>query len=256
MESRFHVADLPAIYPLVELKDRFNRFVVVLCTAASARIIEMNLGSHSIELLTERPSLRERIGREWTRQHYANHRRERDRQFVKEKISVIENLMAKNGHNSLIVAGDPRHVNQLVSALPAHLKSKLVGEIKTGITDERLKNVLSQAVESFLKAEAEEAHDTVSMLVQAVRARGLATIGVEETSKALVGDQVERLVVSSTLLHEDREELVRLASQRDVPIETVQGCELLDRNGGAGALLRYMISNQRRSSYREPALAE
>jgi len=239
LENHFHVDAVPVIYPLVELKDRFNRFVVVLTTATSARIVEVNLGAQSVDLLTERPALRERIGREWTREHYMNHRRDRDRKFVKEKIAVIESLMAKRGHNSLVVAGDPRCVNRLVDALPAHLRERVVGQIKTGMTGGRLRDVIGQAVDSFLQAEAEEAHDVVDLLVKAVRAGGLATVGVETTRRALIDGRVGQLVVSSALLHEEREELVRLASRHDVPIETVQECEMLDRNGGAGALLRY-----------------
>ncbi len=239
LETRMHVDDFAVIYPLVELKDRFNRFVVVLTTKESARIVEMNLGAQSIELLAERPALRERIGREWTREHYVNHKREREKRFVKEKIAVIESLMAKRGHNALILAGDARHVARISEALPFHLKSKVIDELKTGVNDDRLAEVLSQAVGSFLKAEAEEARDVVAWLVQAVRAGGLATVGVESARHALNEGRAERLIVSSTLPIEDQEELVRLASRHNIPIETVQDCELLDRNGGAGCLLRY-----------------
>lgn len=241
LEARYHVEDFPVIYPLVELKDRFNRFVVALTTANSARIIEVNLGAHSVELLTEKPSLRKRIGREWTREHYVSHRRARDRAFLKEKIEIIETLMAKHGHNSLVIAGDSRYVNRLKEALPSALQGKVIGEVKTGITDQRLSHVISQAVESFLEAEAEEAHGTVDLLVNSVRAGGLAVVGVASTRQALAEGRVDRLVVSSALHRRDQEILVRAASRLDVPIETVQDCEILDRNGGAGALLRYRL---------------
>lgn len=239
LETRLHVDDFAVIYPLVELKDRFNRFVVVLTTKESARIIEMNLGAQSVELLTRRPALRERIGREWTREHYKNHTREREKQFVKEKIAIIESLMAKRGHNALILAGDARYVSRMSEALPPHLKSKVIDELKTGVSDERLGEVLSQAVGSFLRAEAEDAHDAVDELVQAVRAGGLATVGTESVALALREGRADRLIVSNTLPQEEQEELVRLASRHTIPIETVQNCELLDRNGGAGCLLRY-----------------
>lgn len=241
LEARYHVDDLAVIYPLVELKDRFNRFVVALTTANTARIIEVNLGTHSVELLTEPPALRERIGREWTREHYASHRREREKSFVKEKIAVIESLMAKRGHNSLIIAGEPRYANRIKESLPAHLNDKLVGEIKTCVNDHQMNAVVAQAVDSFLKAEAEEAHSTVELLVNSVRSGGLAVVGVQPAIQAISEGRAERLVVSSTLLHEDQERLVRMASQRGIPIETVQDCEMLDRNGGAGALLRYRL---------------
>lgn len=251
LENRFHAGDVPAIYPLVELKDRFNRFVVALVTDGSARIIEVNLGQQSLELLTARPALRERIGREWTREHYQNHKRDRDRRFLKEKIEVIEGLMAKHGHNSLIIAGDARQVKHLTEALPPHLSRRLVGEIKRGFDDQRIGPLISQAVESFLQAERDEAHDAAADLVRAVRAGGLAAVGHEATRRALAEGRAERLVVSSSLEHGLREELVRLASQQDIPIETVQGCELLDRNGRAGVLLRYASETAGRSAAME-----
>lgn len=239
METRFHAGGLPAIYPLVELKDRFNRFVVALLTSNSARIIEVNLGQQSLELLHERPALRERIGREWTREHYQNHKRDRDRRFLKEKITVIEGLMAKHGHNSLIVAGEPRLVNRFSEALPAHLRKRLVAEIKTGFTDQRVGELISQSVSEFLRAEKEDAHDAVGALLRAVRAGGLAAVGFQRTRLALEEGRAEHLFVSNSLGHDAREELVRLASRQGVAIETVQDCEMLDTNGGAGALLRF-----------------
>lgn len=239
METGIHVDDFPVIYPLVELKDRFNRFVVVLTTSEYARIIEMNLGAQSVKLLTERPALRERIGREWTREHYTNHRKESENRFVKEKISIIENLMSKRGHNHLILAGESRFISRMYEALPAHLKSKVIDEIKTGVNDERLGEILDQAVGSFLTHESEDAYDTVDTLMHAVRNGGLARIGVQSTRLALQHGSASKLVISNALRQKDQETLIRLASQQSIEIETVQDCELLNHNGGAGCLLRY-----------------
>ena len=239
LEPRFHAGGLPIIYPLVELKDRFNRFVIAMVDASSARIVEVNLGDYSVELITDRPALRERVGREWSRQHYQNHQRDRERRFLKEKITVIESLMAKRGHNSLIIVGEPRHVNQLREALPPHLAHRVVGEIRQGFSDHRLAEIVTHAIDSFTRAESEEAHDAVAALMLAVRAGGLATVGPESVARALEEHRVEKLFVSSDLADEFREEFVREATRQDIPIETVQACELLDHNGGAGALLRY-----------------
>lgn len=239
MEPHFHAGGLPVIYPLVELKDRFNRFVIAIVDTSCARIIEVNLGDYSVELITDRPALRERVGREWSRQHYQNHARDRERRFLKEKIAVIESLMAKRGHNSLIIAGEPRHVTRLKEALPPHLAQRVVGEVRQGFSDHRLAEIVSHAIDSFTRAECEDAHDAVESLMLAVRAGGLATVGPESVSRALGEHRVEKLFVSSELDLETREELVRDATRQGIPIETVQHCELLDHNGGAGALLRY-----------------
>ncbi|MEJ6643499.1 MAG: hypothetical protein QNL33_09590, partial [Akkermansiaceae bacterium] len=97
VETLFNSRTYPVIFPRVELKDRFNRFVVILITQESARIIEMNLGETSLETLAQRPAARDRNGREWTREHYLNHGRERDRRFLKENVAMIEQLMSQPG---------------------------------------------------------------------------------------------------------------------------------------------------------------
>jgi ribosomal protein L30E len=238
LPTRLHVDELPVIYPLVELKDRFNRFVVVLTTESVARIVEVNLGAVSVELLSEKPALRDRIGPRWTREHYVNHRHHRDERFVKEKIAVIEGLMSKRGHNALILAGDEKHVARMSAALPLHLRNKIIDKIR--IEDDRISEVMKQAVDAFLRAESQEAHDVVERLVQAVRSRGLAAVGYEATREALLEDRAEQLVLSNLLPQDQQEEMIRLASRHNVPIETVQDCSLLDLNGGVGCLLRYL----------------
>lgn len=239
LENFFQADSRPAIYPLVELKDRFNRFVVVLTNRDSARIIEMNLGETSLELLAERPEAKERHGREWTREHYNSHTRERNKRFVKEKVAIIERLMNKRGHNALIIVGEPRYVNRLKEALPKTLADKVVDQIRTGFTDERVQLVLEDAIRSYLQIEDGESESAVKRLFRAYRTNRLGIFGVASTAAALQIGQVEELIISSDLRHEDREVLVRLASQHSVPIETVRGSQLLEDQGGVGAILRY-----------------
>ncbi len=51
---------------LVELKDTYWRFVVLVCSQDTARIVSVNLGAVTLDLLREKPELRQRVGREWT----------------------------------------------------------------------------------------------------------------------------------------------------------------------------------------------
>ena len=60
----------PNIYHLVELKDTYHRYVVMISTEESVRILEVNLGAVTEELWKDRPELRKRVGREWTKDHY------------------------------------------------------------------------------------------------------------------------------------------------------------------------------------------
>ncbi len=239
LETLFNTGSYPVIFPLVELKDRFNRFVVVLTTQDSARIIEMNLGETSLETLARRPEARERSGREWTREHYHNQGRERDRRFLKEKVAMIEQLMSKRGHNAIIIAGESRYISRLREALPKHLQEKVVDQIRTGINDERIQEILETAIESYLQVEHNESESTVKKLFRAFRTNGLAALGLAATLRALKNGQASHLVISNNLPLTSREKLVRIASQHGIPIETVRNSNLLIEQGGVGALLRY-----------------
>ena len=119
---------LPNIYHLIELKDTYQRYVVMISSEENARILEVNLGSVTEELWRERPELRQRIGREWTKEHYQNHRRERTNRFVKEKIKILERLMSDGDHTHLILAGNPQITARVRKALPKHLEEKLIEE--------------------------------------------------------------------------------------------------------------------------------
>jgi len=240
LETFFQAGRLPAIYPLVELKDRFNRFVLVVTNSEAARIYEINLGEVSESLLAERPGLRERLGREWTREHYQNHRRHRDQQFLKEKVAIIEQIMAKRGHNALVLAGEPRFVSRLRNSLPKHLQSRIAGEIRAGVRKNALPAVISESIQSFLEQEDRESHDAVRRLDNAVQRGGLAVVGLAQTMDALQAGQADLLVLAQDLPESDREKLVRQAVQTDTRIETVRGSRLLEKNGGAGCLLRYL----------------
>lgn len=240
MEPQFHVTTVPVIFPLVEMKDRFDRFVLVVTNSQSAQVYEINLGEASQALLTQRPELRKRLGREWTREHYQNHRKEREGQFVKEKVNVIERLMAKRGHNALVLAGEPRYVKRLREHLPKHLQGKVAGEIRSGVCDDSIPKVVEQSIATFLDEENRESHDAVKSLEAAVCSGGLAVVGITQTMEAFANHQVDQLILSTDLPTPEREKLVRMATRQDVPVETVRGSETLEKNGGVGCLLRYL----------------
>jgi ribosomal protein L30E len=99
--------------------------------------------------------------------------------------------------------------------------------------------VLDQAVEKFIEAESAESHSTVERLHEHVRRQALAVVGVENSRDAIVGGYAAELVISEELPNAAREELTRLATVRNLPIEVCEGDELLATHGGVGCLLRY-----------------
>ena len=105
LPDRLSVGSTPDIYHLVELKDTYHRYVVLISTEERTRILEVNLGAITREVWTARPELRVRVGREWTREHYQNHRRDRGKRFLKEKFEILEKLIAAGGPTHLTLAG-------------------------------------------------------------------------------------------------------------------------------------------------------
>lgn len=266
----------PNIYHLVELKDTYQRYVVMISTEEYARIIEVNLGSVTEELWRERPELRQRIGREWSREQYQNHRRNRTDQFIKEKIIVLERLMLAGGHSHLILAGNPRLTAQVRRHLPRHLTDKLIDTAIASESD-KISDVVAATLLAFIEQEELESRAMVERLQRNVHTGGLAVIGTKETFKALKRGQVDMLLVvknyhpsggwkclscgeicvhqlklnkcpdcnsdeSHTL--DLREEMIRMAEQRGCQVEVVNQSDWLSQVGGVGALLRYLAPEQ------------
>lgn len=240
LETQFHTGSLPVIYPLVEIKDRFDRFILVSMTSDSARIFEVNLGDVSQDLLNHYPELSSRIGQEWAREHYQNHAKNRDSRFHREKIAVIDRLMSKRGHNSLILAGDSSYVKRLKNQLPIHLVAKLSGELITGSKGSTTHKTVEQSIKLFLEQEQKESFDAVKKLEQALLSNGLAAVGYTETLDAIEGYRADLILLSSNMPKREREKIVRAAASQDLTIETVQGNQTLERLGGVGCLLRYL----------------
>lgn len=238
-ETQVIVDKLPHIYPLIELKDIYHRFVIVITTETHARILETTIGSVTEEILTARPDLRQRIGREWTREHYRNHKHERELQFVREKIRIVDELISRRGHNYLIVAGSPKMVSLLTEALPDRLKKKLISKF-TSNPKSGLGPILRNSILEFSNSEKLESHDRVVTLESAVLGNGLGVSGFDASHEALIGGYADVLIIDQEFQNlAGREELVRLATRNKIQIETVDNSEKLRRFGGVGCLLRF-----------------
>ena len=159
VKNRVSIDSTPNIHQLVELKDAYHRYVVMISTAESVRILEVNLGAITRDLWTERPELRDRVGKEWARDHYQAHRRNRGDCFLAEKIAVLDRLMSSGGHTHLILAGTPAIVARVRSSLPKHLSAKVIDtvpESKSGSGIDVVEATLSRFVERGLRCSVGE----------------------------------------------------------------------------------------------------
>ena len=180
------VDSVPHIYELVLLKNTYHRYVVLISTESHARILEVSVGNVTKELWTERPELRKRIGREWTKEHYQNHRRDRTQKFIKEKIEILDRLFTKGSHTHVVLAGNPRTVARVRDSLPKRLQDKLVDVVPMSGKDPTA-DVVSATLSTFVEYLKTESFETASLLLDELRTGGLAVAGTEATLKALAG---------------------------------------------------------------------
>ncbi len=270
------VDSTPNIYHLVELKDTYHRYVVLITTRESARILEVNVGSVTKDLWTRRPELRKRIGREWTKMHFQKHAKERGRRFIKEKVKILKRLMSEAGHTHLVLAGHPSMTAEVRDNLPKHLLSKLVDLVPLSDKTET-SDVVKATIGSFIRAEEEESQYTAELLSQEVHTGGLAVAEAGDCLKALKENRADTLVMLKTyspgrgwtctdcgftgfdnhipgrctackgLVMKEfdlKEEMVRLAEHTGAAVEIVSQSDSLNRLGGVGCLLRYRLPGE------------
>jgi hypothetical protein len=270
---------LPNIFHLIELKDTYWRFVTLVCSQDTARIVAVNVGAVTLDLLRERPDLRQRVGREWTKEHFRKHRATRTKEFVGDVVKALSGVMTAGSYDHLILAGEPRMTAMVRKALPPDMAARLSGVIrKPGRTGDR--DVVAESIASFIEAEHNESHAAAEELQRQIRIGGLAVAGTRASYLALKRGQVETLVMGTEYAPrpgwmcrgcrlvrtverwpkkcpacgsrslEDlsiREAMLRLAEQRGFRVELVRDSPTLSRLGGVGCLLRFRPGQQERT---------
>ena len=262
----------PNIYHLVELKDTYHRYVALICAEHSARILGVNLGAVTVDVWKQSPELRVRVGRQWARKHYQNHRRLRINRFINELIGVLDQLMSAGGYGHLILAGNPRATSQISNALPRHLAVKVVDVVPASEYD-RTKDVVAATLISFIEQEERESLTVAEKLHQEINTHGLAVAGTRASFEALKRGQVDVLVLAKAYEPNTgwvcsacgtaeverpapntcsrcgarrirefnvKEEMVRMAEQMGSGVEVANHSDALMRLGGVGCLLRFL----------------
>ena len=238
-EMRFEAASRPVIFPLVQMRDRFHRFLLVIATSEKSWIREVALGAVVQETVIVRSDPAERDGGDWTREHKHHWLAEESRRMVREQVQVIGAMMTQRGLNHIVLAGHPRQIVPIKEHLPANLLPRVVAErfhAPNGHDDSAL---MEESIAAFVAAEQKESRATVERLHEQIRRQGLALVGMHACRDAMLTGAVSQLVIAEELPQEDREELTRMAVMHDLPIEVCENDELLLSHGGVGCLLRY-----------------
>jgi peptide subunit release factor 1 (eRF1) len=266
---------VPHIYELVTLKDTYHRYVVLISTESHARIVEVSVGNVTRELWTQRPELRKRAGREWSKEQYQNHRRDRTHRFLKEKVEVLERLFEDEGHTHLVLAGSPRTVARIRDMLPRRLKDRLIDPVSLP-GSASTEDVVNVTLAAFAEHEETESIEAAGLLLDELKTGGLAVAGTEPALEALARRQVDLLVMSEAYVPPPgwrcrecgalgvgaapaacprcgeraaresnlKEDMTRIAERTGATVEIVRNSDVLLEVGGVGCLLRYLLPEQ------------
>jgi peptide subunit release factor 1 (eRF1) len=146
------------------------------------------------QLWCSRPELRERVGREWSRDHYQDHRRERTRQFIHDQVRTLDRLLSERGYEHLTLAGSARITSEVRKALPKRIAEKLIDLVPTCRTD-RLSDIVASTLRAFLDHEEMESQAMAEQLITQIRRHGLAVAGAKASIEAIKGGQADVLVI-------------------------------------------------------------
>jgi hypothetical protein len=276
LPTRFVLDWTPHVYDLVELKDTYDRYLVLVASDDHARLVEVNLGAVTREMWTAHPGTRRRVGRDWGRALYQDHSPRRGEPFVAEMLAVLERFAAQTGHAHVVLAGSPRLTTRLRAAMPPALAEKLVDVVPTA-GDAPTEDVVAATLSSFVEREEQDSLAVVSLLWDELKRQGLAVCGTEASLDALARGRADLLVIAhgyepplgwccgactsagtgSPPAHcpacghrrvreaNLREVLVKAAERQGRHVEVVRHSELLMELGGVGCLLRFDVEPAR-----------
>ena len=282
---RFHVPvptwiavdKAPNIYHLVEMKDTYEHYVVMLATKRLVRIIEMNVGSVMRRLEAEMPQSPIIAGCKYTKDHYQKRLKEHEHRFIKEQIQVLERLVTAHEHTHVILAGHPTMTTRVRERLSRNLRARLVDVVRAP------NSFLIQAtIAAFITAEEQGSQYVAENLARQAHSGGLAAIGTAVCYEALRRKQADSLVLlkayapgqrwicsacdclkpdakhfttcpecgCNELVYRDiKEKMVRLAEKQHCGVEIVNDSEFLASAGGVGCLLRYRFDFEHSFNY-------
>ncbi len=228
----------PNVYPLVEMKDNYHRFVVAVVNSHGTRIVEIDLGEVTRQFWMKRERPGAQVHQKWSKQQNHVHRELHDDTSFVDVVKALDRVMAAGGHTHLLLAGELAW--RFRNALPHHLSVKFVDvvDISRNVT---IHEVVEASMAVFVQKEERESQEIADRLVREIRTAGLAVGGTENTLQALKSHAAEILVLTQSFDPEShvKEEMVRLAVQHGCKVEVVQKSEMLEQFGGVGCLLRY-----------------
>ena len=261
---RLYIDDEPHVFPLERLADQYRSYAALLLNTNSARLYVFSAGAAEREVRVRNKKGKRVSAGGWSQARYQRRAENLHAKHMKEVGEAVEQLVREEDITLVLVAADDVALPLLrehLSPATAALLTPVDGvDIKTGDAE-----VFQATLEAFRQADEQTDQERVDALLNAYRARGLATVGVAGVRAALERGQVDSLLVPAMPAasaadeasagadqggtkeqrgHLDEnviEELLTMARRTDAAIAFIEDAGLLEPAGGVAATLRYRV---------------
>ena len=273
--NRLFVYHQPHLYPLARLMGQNPRYAVLLADTNSAQIFVFMRGQMIDHEEVQNPKTKRTQVGGWSQMRYQRHTKNYHLHHAKEVIDALDRVVREDKVEKIILSGDEETIIPLLrEQMPKHLTEKIVDVLNLSVKSPE-HEVLEATMQAMRVHQATDDAEKVKQLLDEYRADGLAVVGVAATLAALSNGQVEELLISATMRgirYDERQvekvmaayaqggttpaaeaseprtvadELVRRAEQMSsARVTFIEDESLLASAGGAGALLRYRITDQ------------
>jgi peptide chain release factor subunit 1 len=239
--NRLYIDDVPHLYPLARVLEAYPRYLALLMDSHSARIFVFAANTIVKTERIENPKTKHHKQGGWSQARYQRHTENFHLLHAKEVVDTVDRIVREEGIDKILISGDDVIVPLLRDQLPKHLADCIVDVLKLDIrTPEH--EVLTATMAALRQRDAETDRDRVDALMNAYRANGLATVGLENVRQAFELGQVDELIITASAEATERDqELIRLATSTSAGVRFIEDAALLAPVDGVGAFLRFKL---------------
>jgi peptide subunit release factor 1 (eRF1) len=198
---------------------------------------------HEIELerrTTEHVPGRQRQGG-WSAFRYQRDRERHIQEHFREVAEELSALQKTAPYKWLVLAGTDEATASVAKLLPRSLKARLAGSFNEEHFESSAK-IAARAAELAHEAERAEELQLVTQIHDRTYAQAPATLGWDDTLRALAEGRVHQLVIAAGELNStEADRAIELVFENGAEVEVVHdnAAEVLAPHRGIGALLRY-----------------
>ncbi len=189
--DRLEIADRPYLRPLLTLIDEFERYLVVLIDAGTARFTDVFMGA--IEDVTALTTHVQPASGDWV--EWTTHRHDEQlRRHARSVVARIEARWQEQSYDWLVIGGTEEARGALRQELPKTLQERLAGELPLSPQIE-LPRVLERVLQIEREHEQRIEAERVETLITTALKGGPAVLGLDDTLQAVMEERVQILLV-------------------------------------------------------------